>query len=438
MIDRLVAQLVEVEDPFMQMDLSGPGPGRDLTTDLDRASLSDEIVSVVSSLHTIWGVDLYDAWGDDKYVTFAWTEGGVYIYGLKIMRGTDGSILAAISGMVPPDTRKVISFILTSDSWGFGYHATSEETGTVYLRRPAVLGTTESMVEREDPFMHMDLSGPQPGFPNTDMDLENFSRDIIDAAKLNGFEIRVFGGLALDIRYERIHVWGGPSKTFIMMKVRAWNRTHSFEAWVSTHNPARGALIRVLSDYGFVHVQNPEPDDRPNRVYMSRPYRLNTTESIDKLVEVEDPFMHMDFSGKGPGRGAPDIDPIGIEPGTRARLEQELDVDEHGRIKSLGKFQDGMIYAPYFYERAMDGGEVEEYEHDVTIMQIAPDEKAEFEGLLEDFEDYAVMEEDDSGFVTVDIMTANDLENARRRWEEEYRQWQEDNEYEDEHEDEYG
>jgi len=40
----------------------------------------------------------------------------------------------------------------------------------------------------------------------------------------------------------------------------------------------------------------------------------------------------------------------------RDKILAEFDVDEHGIIRTLGKFEGEMIYAPYIYGTIMDGG----------------------------------------------------------------------------------
>jgi len=159
-----------------------------------------------------------------------------------------------------------------------------------------IAGVISQLVEVEDPFMHMNMSGRRPG-EWTDMDVESLVSDVIDAAESEGRKIGVFGKFenrnrGIEIRAQRT-VSGGVlySKSWII-KIEAWAPPY-ITASVPTFNPERYAMVKVLSAHGFISAQTG---------VMYRPYYLDTVESVDKLVEVEDPFMHMDLSGPGPGR----------------------------------------------------------------------------------------------------------------------------------------
>jgi len=105
---------------------------------------------------------------------------------------------------------------------------------------------------------------------------------------------------------------------------------------------------------------------------------------------------------------------------TREKILRDYKVDEHGVIRSPGKFEAEMLYAPYFYDIMMEGGGEREYPCDeekceaygedgceadecphkpIDIFQVTEEDVAmfpELEGVRE-----VHLEESDQGFVYV-------------------------------------
>lgn len=85
---------------------------------------------------------------------------------------------------------------------------------------------------------------------------------------------------------------------------------------------------------------------------------------------------------------------------TRAEILKMYDVDEHGVIRSPGKFEGEMLYVPYFWQAYLNGGadnDDGEYlrfdvnEHDLALYP-------ELEGLV-----MVVLRENGNGFVSASV-----------------------------------
>jgi len=89
---------------------------------------------------------------------------------------------------------------------------------------------------------------------------------------------------------------------------------------------------------------------------------------------------------------------------TRAELEATYRV-QGNRIVSPGKFEAENIWAPYFWDAAMDGGAEEittpHNPHPVSRMKVEPDDVRQFPEL----EGFGAVElfEDDNGFVYCEV-----------------------------------
>jgi hypothetical protein len=85
---------------------------------------------------------------------------------------------------------------------------------------------------------------------------------------------------------------------------------------------------------------------------------------------------------------------------TRAEILREFKVDKHGIIKTLGKFEGEMLYAPYFYEFIMEGGsdetDYDENDNAIDYFDVSADDLKEFPEL-EGVKRLACYE-DDNGF----------------------------------------
>ncbi len=96
---------------------------------------------------------------------------------------------------------------------------------------------------------------------------------------------------------------------------------------------------------------------------------------------------------------------------TRIEILKQYTVDRRGTIRSPGKFEGEMLYAPYFYGMVMDGDGEEVYDQDgeefaeedllYTRLDVHPEDRAAFPEL-----DLATTEvlvyQDDLGFVHVE------------------------------------
>lgn len=88
---------------------------------------------------------------------------------------------------------------------------------------------------------------------------------------------------------------------------------------------------------------------------------------------------------------------------TREEIKAEFQVDDAGVIRSPGKFEAEMIYAPYFYDKIMEGDGDERVNEDgsySTFFGVTGEDKAEFPEL----KDIQVVEcyESDRGFFCVE------------------------------------
>lgn len=72
---------------------------------------------------------------------------------------------------------------------------------------------------------------------------------------------------------------------------------------------------------------------------------------------------------------------------TRAEILKGFQIDEYGIIRSKGKFESEMIYAPYFYDKIMAGQGEEVTAEDgngySTFFDISNEDRAEFPELGE-------------------------------------------------------
>lgn len=82
---------------------------------------------------------------------------------------------------------------------------------------------------------------------------------------------------------------------------------------------------------------------------------------------------------------------------TRKQIETDYNVDEHGIIRSPGKFEAEMLYAPYFYD-AMLNGESDPV-NGVDYFELTAEDKVEFPELINVYG--VALEESEQGFVYV-------------------------------------
>lgn len=86
---------------------------------------------------------------------------------------------------------------------------------------------------------------------------------------------------------------------------------------------------------------------------------------------------------------------------TRQEIMRTWKVDQYGIIRSPGKFEGEVLYAPHYYELMMDGmGETsfsDEHEMEKTVFQITADDTAEFPELGNG--KTVELYEDESGFI---------------------------------------
>jgi len=104
---------------------------------------------------------------------------------------------------------------------------------------------------------------------------------------------------------------------------------------------------------------------------------------------------------------------------TRQQILEQYTIDRHGTIRSPGKFEGEMLYAPYFYDALMDGDgeevyaplpencseeEAELWESDdsllYTTFQVSEKDRLEFPELEPETQ-YVAVYESESGFVYV-------------------------------------
>lgn len=87
---------------------------------------------------------------------------------------------------------------------------------------------------------------------------------------------------------------------------------------------------------------------------------------------------------------------------TRKDILEEYDVDTNGVIRSPGKFEGEMIYAPYFWFLLLDGG-ADEDNGDVALFRVTDEDRAQFPEL--DLVTQISLSEDEQGFVCVEEQT---------------------------------
>lgn len=88
---------------------------------------------------------------------------------------------------------------------------------------------------------------------------------------------------------------------------------------------------------------------------------------------------------------------------TRAEILSNYEVDKHGTITSPGKFETQPLYAPHFWELALEGEGEEEFDNDlcryVSIIKVEPWDTTEYPELIEDDVKWVQIWEDEQGFV---------------------------------------
>ncbi len=90
---------------------------------------------------------------------------------------------------------------------------------------------------------------------------------------------------------------------------------------------------------------------------------------------------------------------------TRNDILTQYDVDANGIIRTLGKFEAEMLYAPYFYDAMLngDGDSV----NGVDYFVLDADDKREFPELADYYG--VCMEESEQGFIYMDAMNEKDF-----------------------------
>ena len=104
---------------------------------------------------------------------------------------------------------------------------------------------------------------------------------------------------------------------------------------------------------------------------------------------------------------------------TRQEIADAYGIDDDGRLIALGKFEGEMCYAPHFSEYASDG-EVLSWMEDgcgvfVALIEIDDEDRREFPEV--GAAKYAVVIENDQGFVSVELL---DTEEQADNWRAEY------------------
>lgn len=105
---------------------------------------------------------------------------------------------------------------------------------------------------------------------------------------------------------------------------------------------------------------------------------------------------------------------------TRKEIESEYTV-ENGIIRSPGKFEGEPVYAPDFYDAAMDGcGEDLAYMDDgwgefTTLIAIEDSDRKEWPEI-DHSEMFALVTESNQGFVSVQLLTENEATKVRLRY----------------------
>ncbi len=103
---------------------------------------------------------------------------------------------------------------------------------------------------------------------------------------------------------------------------------------------------------------------------------------------------------------------------TRKEIEQEYTVVD-GRITDPGKFENKLIYAPYFSEWAQEG-EVLSYMEDgagefVSLIEVTDDDRKEFPEL-DATTSHILVTETEQGFVYCEELTARQAEKVRQEY----------------------
>jgi hypothetical protein len=65
---------------------------------------------------------------------------------------------------------------------------------------------------------------------------------------------------------------------------------------------------------------------------------------------------------------------------TRAQIELDYTVDDHGRINSPGKFEGEMVYMPYFWDAYLDGF-ADDDDGETLSFNITPEDREQFPEL---------------------------------------------------------
>ena len=84
---------------------------------------------------------------------------------------------------------------------------------------------------------------------------------------------------------------------------------------------------------------------------------------------------------------------------TRKQIESEYSVDANGIIRSLGKFEAEMLYAPYFYDAMLNGES--DHINSVDYFELSAEDKLEFPELIGSFA--ICLEESEQGFVYLHV-----------------------------------
>jgi hypothetical protein len=88
---------------------------------------------------------------------------------------------------------------------------------------------------------------------------------------------------------------------------------------------------------------------------------------------------------------------------TKAEIALQYEVDEFGRIKSPGKFENEMYYAVHYWNCVLDGFADEDYEENGTmyaIINLTPDDFKNYPELNNlDGVEFLKLWENDNGFV---------------------------------------
>ena len=98
---------------------------------------------------------------------------------------------------------------------------------------------------------------------------------------------------------------------------------------------------------------------------------------------------------------------------TRAEVMAQYAVDANGTIVSPGKFEGEPLYAPHFWELALEGDGDEVYDNNVgryvSIIRVEPWDRVEYPELGEDDVNLIQIHEDDQGFVRLEVLEDPEL-----------------------------